>query len=258
MNCCLEISGFWLGFELELDDHFVTDEVIRFSRIHNAEILAVDVELGVDLHGVARLANGCREADVLGLAVKGEISRDGVSGVRLLFDAGDIEFGFREFLDVEEVRALEVAGEFFVVGEGGFHVDDDLVIVADRSSVLNGEVAGEGLEAAAVAAGDFRAGEVHLRGRGEDILGAGGGDGAGFLHGVGHGGGGGFVRRIFARDEDSGCGDREGEEFGFHGLLFVGDGCRRFENLLGFTSSQPGHADILMKPGRPHNAISSG
>ena len=70
-----------------------------------------------------------------------------------------------------------MSGKFFRIGEGGLHVNDDLVIIADRRSILDREIPGERLESSGVAASDFRAYEIYLRCWGEDVFGSGFGGG---------------------------------------------------------------------------------
>ena len=47
----LVVSSLRLCFEFELDDDLVTNEVVGLPGVYDPEILAVDIELGVDLHG---------------------------------------------------------------------------------------------------------------------------------------------------------------------------------------------------------------
>ena len=145
--------------------------------------------------------NGRGKADVLGFAVEGEIASDDVGGFRIFLQFCDVEGGFGELFDIEEVRTLEVACEFLVVGKGGFHVDDDLVIVSDRRSILDGEMAGEGLESAVMTAGHLGAGEIHLGIGGEDIPGSTFGRSAGLVDRFGNRGTGGLVSGVLTGNE---------------------------------------------------------
>lgn len=152
-----EKLGGWLGFEVEFDDDFVADEVVGFAWVVDVEIFAVDVEFGGDFEIGLVWGDGGGEVDAFGDAVEGEVAgylvEGGVLSVR--GEVGDVEGRLWEFFYVEEIGRFEVAGEFWVVGEGGGHVDDDFVVVAGRFAVFEIEVASEGFEAADVAAGDF-------------------------------------------------------------------------------------------------------
>ncbi len=116
-----------------------------------------------------------------------------------------------------------MAGKFLVVGPGGGHVDAHLVVSAYRRAVLNGEVPVDGLETAAVTAGDLGTDEIHLRGGREHVFRAGfRGRRSGFFNDCGNLGVGGFVGRVFAGGEQKRRGEQEGGVFVFHvGMLIL-------------------------------------
>jgi len=63
----------------------------------------------------------------------------------------------------------KVAGQFLVVAEGGTHVDLDPVVGTEQVLAVGFELAGEGLEAARMAAGDLGTDEPNLGIRSERV-----------------------------------------------------------------------------------------
>jgi len=212
-------SGAWLGFKIQLDDDFVTDEVISFTCIDDAKVFPIDVELGSDLHRISRLRNRSGEADILVHTVERKVAGYGIRGVSRLGDGSDVKGGLGIFLHVEKVRALEVPREFLAVREGGVHIDIHLVIGAYRCAILERKVAGEGFEAAIMAARYLGADEVYLRVFGKHILGADSFWAIGFFNSCFYFSLCRLIRWIFAGDEGEWGGNGhggEGDVFGLH------------------------------------------
>ena len=61
-------------FQGEADDDLFADQIVFFAGVADAEVVAVDVELGHDLDGFVRGGGLGGEGDVLGDAVEGEIA----------------------------------------------------------------------------------------------------------------------------------------------------------------------------------------
>jgi hypothetical protein len=68
-------SGFGRGFEFEFDHHFVANQVVGLSGVNDTEVLAVDVELRVDLRLVTSEAGRRGEGDVFAVARSDLVSR---------------------------------------------------------------------------------------------------------------------------------------------------------------------------------------
>src|SRR5687768_1373117 len=116
------LSLFGSGFDVEAEDDEVADEVVGFARVFDAEVLTVDGELGFDGSGVILHFNFGWKGYFFGDAMQGEVSFDGgiFTSAR---DGGRFENGGGIFLHVEEVRALEMAGEAVVVAVDGSGID---------------------------------------------------------------------------------------------------------------------------------------
>ena len=63
--------SFWNGFKLELDDDFIADELVGFSRVNNSESLAVDVEFRLNAGLAIGERGGGGKGDVFGGLVEG-------------------------------------------------------------------------------------------------------------------------------------------------------------------------------------------
>lgn len=212
-------SGAWLGFKVELDDHFVTDEVVRLTCIDDAKVFPIDVKLGSDLHRISRLADGGGEADILIHTMEREVTGYGIGSISRLGDGGDVKCGLGKFLHVEKVRTLEVAGELLTIRERGVHINIHLVIGTYRRAILQRKVAGEGLEATIVTARHLGADEVYLGIFSKHILGAGHFGTIGFFDSRFYFSLCRLIRWIFAGDEGEWCGNGhggKGDVFGLH------------------------------------------
>jgi hypothetical protein len=178
-------------FHFQFEDDFFADEVVGFAGIFDFEIEAVDEELGREIDGVVADLDIGWKGDLFGDAVQREIAGDEGVG-RLLSDGDGFERGGRDLGGVEEVGALEVAGEAVGVGEQGIDLDDDFVAGVSKFAVGDFQFARELFESALVFARDFRADEVNGGIFGTDDVGAGarsvgGRSGCGRFGGVGRG-----------------------------------------------------------------------
>ena len=144
------------GFDIELEDDAIADEVIGFARELHVEVETVDGEFGSECDGVILDGNFGWEGDLFGDAVKGEVASDG-GVIASTGDGGGFENGGWEFFNIEKIRRFEMAGEAIGVAPEGSSVDGDFGM--SDGAVGDVDFALELLEAAIVFAGDFGAGE---------------------------------------------------------------------------------------------------
>lgn len=173
------------GFDVEAEDDVFADEVVGFAGVFHVEIEALDGEVGFDSDGVVFDFDVGGEGDLFGDAVEGEVASDFGIGAGA-GDVGGFEDCGREFGGIEEVGALEVAGEAIVVTEEGVGLNGDFGVGDGVTGGVN--LASELFEAAVVFAGDF--------GPGEFDFGVFGGDGVGLRGGSRAGGGGSTGGRV--------------------------------------------------------------
>jgi hypothetical protein len=212
-HCSARFGG---GFDVEAENDVIADEIIGFAGVFHLEIHTVDGELGGESDGVILDGNFGGERYLFGDAMESEVSGDfGV--VARAGDGGGFENSGGMLRDVEEVRALEVAGEAILVRPEGGSVDGDFGV---GDGVVGGvDFALELFEAPVVLARDLGAGEFDFGTVGGDRVGL----GPGRWSGCSGGGlvrardvrGGNFISRIGAGDEQ--C-DGESEEEDFHGF----------------------------------------
>ena len=148
--------------DVQLDDHFVADQVVGAARVHDAEVFAVDGEHGVEGGGGGVHFDRGREGDGLRHAVQFEVARDGVGRAFLAarLDVGGNEGGLGELRRVEEVGVLQVLREAVRVGGDRVHVDGNLDAALFGPGVDEMHRAREFLEPPALAAGHFGADEL--------------------------------------------------------------------------------------------------
>lgn len=168
------------GAEVELDHDIIADEVIGLAGEVDGEIFPVDREFCLYRHAGFGDLDFRGEGDAVGDAVQREVAGDFVRAFGGGFNGGDGEGGGGELFRVEEVRALQVAGQSFVVGPGGGHGDLDLG-GRDHLSTCDADCAGEVRETAVMAARHLGANKSDLGFRADDEGLAGCGRGAGVL-----------------------------------------------------------------------------
>ena len=99
--------------------HSVANQIVGLTGIINAEVFAVDRELGIDGNTICRNLNIGREDDRFLYAVQIKIAGDRMRraiAVSMWFNLSRNKSRFRIFSHVKEIRRLKMAGQLIVVG----------------------------------------------------------------------------------------------------------------------------------------------
>ncbi len=150
----------WFCVEVKADDYFLADEVVLFAWVFHIEVEAVDEEVGLQVDGVSGLCDGDRDVDRLGDAVEIEVSCEQVGLTlcsRFGFETSNCEGACRDRFYIEEIGRLEVASEFFVIGESAGHINDDFMSDGGKCVAVDVEMAGEFFKSTVVAPCDLGA-----------------------------------------------------------------------------------------------------